>query len=271
MSEQPRATPDHNPFRENEGGLTSPNLNVDSPHVGFADRSPSIIPTPVYDDTSSFMSSPISSPAISSVVTAAAISPSPLSNQIDHNPAYESKTEVRIDDVYGPTFQNDESSKIPSRLNRGDFVPLKENDDEYQLSETSDQNKLLFQPHYPAPEQTRVDIFMNKLKGYQTPIDMEQGDTSALPNTANRGFERNGEDPVRHMPKHRGLLYKQFFGSTKYPIFTWVTSFVMLGVFIYELVKNHQLSGSWIQTSPFNPMVGPNYMVNIDVINLEKL
>ncbi|KAI7891187.1 uncharacterized protein EV154DRAFT_420767 [Mucor mucedo] len=67
------------------------------------------------------------------------------------------------------------------------------------------------------------------------------------------------------MPKQRGLLYKQFFGSTKYPIFTWVTSFIMLGVFIYELIRNHQLSGSWIQTSPFNPMVGPNYMALVNM------
>lgn len=264
MSEQPKTTTDHNPFRENEGGelpMASTNLNVESPHVDFADRSPSIIPTPVYDDTSSFISSYISSPVVSSTGAASAITPSPLSNQIEQNPAYEAKVEVGVDNVYGPTFQEDELNKIPSGLNQGDFVPLKENEDEYQLYETSNQNKLLFQPHHPPAEQTRVDVFMGKLKGYQQPTDMEQGDTNNIPETTAREFKRNDDDLVRHMPNQRGLLYRQLFGSTKYPIFTWVTSFVMLGVFIYELVRNHQLSGSWIQTSPFNPMVGPNYMV----------
>lgn len=278
MSDQPSSTTDHNPFRENEP-LKSTNLIVDSSHVGFAERSPSIIPTPVYDDSSSFMSSPISSPAISSVGAATAISPSPLSNQISQNSAYGSKIEVGNDtasSVYGPTFKDDDTlqqynpNEMPSSsgLNRGDFVPLKENEDEYQLYETSNQNKLLFQPH-PPPEQTRVDIFMSKLKGYQKPSDMEQGEDNydnIIPNTT-RGFKENDDDLVRQMPKQRGLLFRQLFGSTKYPIFTWVTSFAMLGVFIYELVRNHQLSGSWIQTNPFNPMVGPNYMVNMAAIN----
>ncbi|KAI7902757.1 uncharacterized protein BX663DRAFT_569575 [Cokeromyces recurvatus] len=73
-------------------------------------------------------------------------------------------------------------------------------------------------------------------------------------------MNRNRELNQYRTPKQRGLLFRQLFGNAQYPIFTWASAAIMVGVFIYEIIRNHQLSGSWIQTNPFNPMIGPNYM-----------
>lgn len=248
--------PDFNPFRENELSPAS------SPHVGFAAKSPSIMPTPVYDDASSVGSSPYQSPALSNPSVAQPLSPSPLSRQTyepDQN--NNDKTEV-----YGPTFtaedQYNNASNAPpatgALLSKG-FVPPNEQPEEIQLYETSNQNdNRNVSPANtdnnvpPPPEQSRVDIFMGKLKGYQQPKDfnnLEAGNN-------NRGL-------IHPMPpKQRGLVYKQLFGGgSRFAIFTYVSGIIMIGVFVYELIRNNALSGSVIQTNPFNPMIGPNYMV----------
>jgi hypothetical protein len=247
--------PDFNPFRENELSPAS------SPHVNFAAKSPSIMPTPVYDDASSVGSSPYQSPALSNPSVAQPLSPSPLSRQTyepdqnDHD-----KTEI-----YGPTFtaedQYNNTSNIPpatgALLSKG-FVLPNQQPEEIQLYETSNQNNNRnFSPtnndnNVPPPEQSRVDIFMSKLKGYQQPKDftnLEAGNT-------NRGLLH----PMP--PKQRGTVYKHLFGGgSRFAIFTYVSGVIMIGVFVYELIRNNALSGSIIQTNPFNPMIGPNYMV----------
>ncbi|KAI9478730.1 MAG: rhomboid family-domain-containing protein [Benjaminiella poitrasii] len=71
---------------------------------------------------------------------------------------------------------------------------------------------------------------------------------------------------TRSIPsRQRGLLFRQLFGNARYPLFTWASAAAMIGVFIYEIIRNHQLSGSWIQTNPLNPMIGPNYMALINM------
>lgn len=271
---------DHNPFRENGQPvvpLTQTNLAPDSPHVAFAARSPSIIPTPEYDDSSTISSFPISSPAFSSVdINRAGISPSPLSNQLeeehasnnapDITNAYNAKIEVN-ENSYGPTFRDDDSphqynpdsAPTSSGFHRGNFAPQRGDEEEIQLYETT--NQATRPLAHPPPEQSRVDIFMSKLKGYESPANIE---SNGPEHSRSRGFSKsdNNDELVRRTPKQRGLLYRQLFGSAKYPTFTWISAIAMLGIFIYELVRNHALSGSWIQTNPFNPMIGPNYMVS---------
>lgn len=276
---------DHNPFRDGEQPATSttqPNLAPESPHVAFAARSPSIIPTPIYDDTSSIASSPINSPVprIETIrENRAEASPSPLHNQIHRSPispttanAYQAKIEMDDNRSYGPTFRDDDgtqqynASPIPDTyFHRGNFVPQTGEEEEIQLYENStSQTKPLV---HPPPEQSRVDIFMSKLKGYQKQSNsVDDGNNRENFASNSRGFNKPDDDElVRRSQKQRGLLFRQIFGSAKYPIFTWITTLVMLGVFIYELVRGHELSGSWIQTSPFNPMIGPNYMALINM------
>ncbi|KAI8076655.1 rhomboid family-domain-containing protein [Gilbertella persicaria] len=92
---------------------------------------------------------------------------------------------------------------------------------------------------------------MNRLKGYQHPNDIEGGNTPP--------FQRFEEAP------RRSLLYRQLFGGSRFASFTYLTAIAMIATFVYELIRNTQLTGSAIQTSPFNPMVGPNYMALVNM------
>lgn len=240
---------DFNPFRGND--------DTDSTHVTFAAKSPSIIPTPVYDDSSSMLSSPYtynSSQFTNSPLPIARhvdepSTPMPTVQEENDRDAFDGKVQVS-DNNYGPTFREEDVTaqhvlSDGALLTRG-FVPLN-NQEEIQLnSYNNSQSNNNNAAYAPPPEQSRVDIFMSKLKGYQKPEDMRQ---------VEEGYSQRG------MPRQRGLLFRQLFGDAKYPLFTWITAIVMVAVFAWELVRNHQLSGSVIQTSPFNPMIGPNYLV----------
>ncbi|KAI8988499.1 hypothetical protein BDF20DRAFT_813874 [Mycotypha africana] len=99
---------------------------------------------------------------------------------------------------------------------------------------------------------------MNKLRGYRkftkdSSTRLEQGDSY----TQGLVYDQHVQQ------KQRNMVFRQLFGGARSPLFTWVSGVVMIGVFIYEIVRNHELSGSWIMTNPFNPMVGPNYMALI--------
>ncbi|KAI1749240.1 rhomboid-domain-containing protein [Xylaria castorea] len=77
--------------------------------------------------------------------------------------------------------------------------------------------------------------------------------------------------PRRHgTTKKKGLGYGQLgmLGSDKkrIPIIVYLFSIIQIAVFIAELVKAAQLTGSPIQTSPsFNPMIGPSQQVLINM------
>ncbi|CAG8495023.1 414_t:CDS:2 [Ambispora gerdemannii] len=42
------------------------------------------------------------------------------------------------------------------------------------------------------------------------------------------------------------------------PWFTWLVSIIQVVVLIFEFIKNQKYTGSVIETSPFNPMIGPS-------------
>ncbi|KAI1845439.1 hypothetical protein JX266_008534 [Neoarthrinium moseri] len=54
-------------------------------------------------------------------------------------------------------------------------------------------------------------------------------------------------------------------GKRRIPVFVYLFSVIQIAVFIGELVKAAQLTGSPIQTSPFNPMIGPSAYVAINM------
>ncbi|CAO3624417.1 unnamed protein product [Cunninghamella blakesleeana] len=61
------------------------------------------------------------------------------------------------------------------------------------------------------------------------------------------------DDKYAGHPMKRALL-----GPIRRPIFSHLSALAMLAILIYELVRNYQLTGSVIQTSPYiNPMIGP--------------
>ncbi|KAI9027522.1 rhomboid family-domain-containing protein [Phycomyces nitens] len=58
---------------------------------------------------------------------------------------------------------------------------------------------------------------------------------------------------------------RALLGPVARPWFSWATGAAMLGVLIYEFVRNQQLTGYLIETNPFNPMVGPSFSVLVNI------
>ncbi|KAG1467162.1 hypothetical protein G6F56_004567 [Rhizopus delemar] len=66
----------------------------------------------------------------------------------------------------------------------------------------------------------------------------------------------------------RSFLLRALLGPVKVPVFSYVAMLIMVAMLIYELVRMHQLTGSVIETSPFNPMIGPSFQLWIQQVNL---
>ncbi|KAI2636327.1 rhomboid-domain-containing protein [Hypomontagnella submonticulosa] len=84
-------------------------------------------------------------------------------------------------------------------------------------------------------------------------------------------YDTPDPEPGRRGPPKRGLLRfgeMGMLGSEKrrIPIMVYLFSLIQIVVFIVELVKAAQLTGSPIQTQPqFNPMIGPSQQVLINM------
>lgn len=59
----------------------------------------------------------------------------------------------------------------------------------------------------------------------------------------------------------RPLYLRLLIGPIQTPIFSYISALAMAAMLIYEFVKYHNLTGGVIQTSPFNPMIGPSFQV----------
>jgi hypothetical protein len=150
------------------------------------------------------------------------------------------------------------------------FMPLYNQEEaEGQNSENNKNNNPGALPELlPSPNQTLdTDPYQQMENDHHKNISAENNEKFGV-RSYQILFDEDIEEPGKSfnsidIPKEKGLMYGILFGPVKYPIFTWVTGLCMICVFIYELVKNNTLTGNWIQTEPFNPMVGPNYMVGI--------
>ncbi|KAI7885872.1 rhomboid-domain-containing protein [Lichtheimia hyalospora FSU 10163] len=64
----------------------------------------------------------------------------------------------------------------------------------------------------------------------------------------------------------RNLGMRLLLGPVRRPWFSWISGLAMLIVLVVEFIKNSQMTGSVIETSPtFNPMIGPSYTVLINM------
>ncbi|KAA8914098.1 hypothetical protein TRICI_002995 [Trichomonascus ciferrii] len=80
---------------------------------------------------------------------------------------------------------------------------------------------------------------------------------SRVPLTGGGGHERRRR---RHKSRWRRFKWR------KVPYFVWTASLIQVAVFVAELAKMGQLTGSPIQTKPsFNPMIGPSSYVMINM------
>ncbi|KAI9323822.1 rhomboid family-domain-containing protein [Dichotomocladium elegans] len=72
--------------------------------------------------------------------------------------------------------------------------------------------------------------------------------------------------PYLQPSDRRSLAMQALLGPIRRPVFTWISGLAMLVLLVVEFVKNWQLTGSVIQTSPnFNPMIGPSSTVLINM------
>ncbi|KAH7340452.1 hypothetical protein B0J17DRAFT_694232 [Rhizoctonia solani] len=68
-----------------------------------------------------------------------------------------------------------------------------------------------------------------------------------------------GNDGARHPLEQRIQAKRAGIGRQRYPFVVWLLSLAMLGVMIWELVRNKQEQGSAISLKPYvNPMLGPS-------------
>ncbi|KEP54380.1 rhomboid family protein [Rhizoctonia solani 123E] len=68
-----------------------------------------------------------------------------------------------------------------------------------------------------------------------------------------------GNDGARHPLEQRIQAKRAGVGRQRYPFVVWILSLAMLGVMIWELVRNKQEQGSAISLKPYvNPMLGPS-------------
>lgn len=61
---------------------------------------------------------------------------------------------------------------------------------------------------------------------------------------------------------NRPLWKRLLIGPIQTPIFSYVSGLAMTAMLIFEFVRMNQLTGSVIETNPFNPMIGPSFQVS---------
>ncbi|KAG2229924.1 hypothetical protein INT48_008305 [Thamnidium elegans] len=64
---------------------------------------------------------------------------------------------------------------------------------------------------------------------------------------------------------NRPLYLRLLIGPIQTPIFSYLSAIAMAAMLIYEFVRFHNLTGSVIETSPFNPMIGPSFQVLVNI------
>lgn len=67
----------------------------------------------------------------------------------------------------------------------------------------------------------------------------------------------------------RHPIKRLLLGPIRTPIFSYISALAMVGAIIYEFVRFHNLTGSIIETNPFNPMIGPSFQVIIIDMTLD--
>lgn len=104
----------------------------------------------------------------------------------------------------------------------------------------------------------------------EIPLQQHNKTPGYLAESTDHVYDAEPNTRRRDANKNRGLGFGQLgmFGSEKggIPIVVYAFSIIQIAVFIAELVKAAQLTGSPIQTTPsFNPMIGPSQQVLINM------
>ncbi|CAG8694728.1 1663_t:CDS:2, partial [Acaulospora colombiana] len=100
--------------------------------------------------------------------------------------------------------------------------------------------------------------YHNRISRYNSPN--ESGNYYAAFNQSETRNAGPPPPPVLYNEKTPGSIISPYVSKQKArwrPYFTWVVTAVQLAMLIYEFIDNKNLTGEFIETNPFNPMIGP--------------
>ncbi|CAO3653192.1 unnamed protein product [Cunninghamella blakesleeana] len=241
--------------------------------VQFANCSPFIIPTPIYNSPSTLHST-ISSPTPASL--SMPTSPPPASH-VSRNTASGSlrqsnfatdtfrqeKIEYEEPKVFGMSNNNNNNDNIKdnNKMYAANSAMAYQEENDFEISGRSYGQNKGFLPLATSEE----ELENQQQQAYSTnPLNNHQQsnmDNSHL-QRGNMMDPYNTSDPYG---KQRSGIKRLLLGPNKRPWFSWLSGLLMLIILIYEFVRNHTLTDGIIQTSPFNPMIGPSFYTIVNV------
>lgn len=161
-----------------------------------------------------------------------------------------------------PLPNHNDSHEMHQRNSKG-FQKLNSNDPSPSAT-PEPQNRGYFSPPPPPPPQGGQPYY-----NYGTPPPGQPGYGTPPPGQPYYGGPQypliaQVEEPLPY-GYNRPLWKRLLIGPIQTPIFSYLSALAMTGVLILEFVRYHNLTGSVIQTSPFNPMIGPSFQVRVCV------
>ncbi|KAK2745427.1 hypothetical protein FQN57_003770 [Myotisia sp. PD_48] len=121
-------------------------------------------------------------------------------------------------------------------------------------------------PASHSHDQYEDNIPLKQNSAQQGKHDWMDADTHYAPAHDPNAMPLNNEPESRPHRRRSSRRRKKGFFAKKIAFVTYTLSFVQIIVFIVELVRNAQLTGSPIMTKPsFNPMIGPSPYVQINM------
>lgn len=221
-----------------------------SPHVKFAPKSPSIIPSPVYNSPSVISSSmPMHTP-----VTTNDPAGTPRSRNFgtDTFAASSDKTAVESEhDGMAYDMYNKRGGEETGTSYYGNAKTSLRSDGFMRLESTDDD---------VAPEG------YNNTRGYPQAPPPPPPAAGPPQGSAYPPFLQSAPMMMHPAAGNRSLPMRLLLGPYRVPWFSYLSALAMLIIMVMELVKNNQLTGSVISTSPyFNPLIGPSSTVKTEI------
>lgn len=170
-------------------------------------------------------------------------------------------------------YQNSAPVPPPKQYNNQHAAPIQNYSSYRGFTPTIDENTSTFSRN-PKQERRRLSMHPNNNNNNDfESVGVIQQPGMVPPDNMNDPMISNFYEPGRPnkdkqpgMLKGKGRFRWDNIKWTKLPYFCWLVSLIQIAVFIAELAKMGQLTGSPIQTKPsFNPMIGPSSYVQINM------
>ncbi|KAL0087044.1 rhomboid family-domain-containing protein [Phycomyces blakesleeanus] len=225
-----------------------------SPHVQFAANSPTVMPSQYPSPSPSVnhhgFQAPFSASESSSPSQNRIGSPVPESRPSEKTPQ-DSQTALLLDNGNGIDGGNELHKRSVGQPDSIAMNNMPRADGFSRLD--SNQSP---QPHQYQQQQHQQQ-YPYQYSQYQYPPPPPQGNGPYI----------HPQQLARPLPHgyNRSVWLRLLIGPVRKPWFSWLSALAMLGALIYEFVRNYQLTSSVIETSPFNPMIGPSSTVLINV------